>query len=80
VWPKQGCPDNPEGWLLTAARRELIDQIRRNLQSSNEDEPEQLADGMIADAEDEFPDRRLALLFACSHPAIDAAIRAPLML
>ena len=35
---------------------------------------------MIADADDEFPDRRLALLFACSHPAIDQAIRAPLML
>ena len=80
VWPKQGCPDNPEGWLLTAARRKLIDQIRRNRESSSEDEPEQLADAMIADAEDEFPDRRLALLFACSHPAIDPAIRAPLML
>jgi RNA polymerase sigma-70 factor (ECF subfamily) len=80
VWPKQGCPDNPEGWLLTAARRKLVDQIRRNRESSSEDEPEQLADSIIADAEDEFPDRRLALLFACSHPAIDQAIRAPLML
>jgi RNA polymerase sigma-70 factor, ECF subfamily len=79
VWPKQGCPDNPEGWLLTAARRKLIDQIRRSRESSSEDEPEQLADAMIADAEG-FPDRRLALLFACSHPAIDPAIRAPLML
>lgn len=79
VWPKQGCPDNPEGWLLTAARRKLIDQIRLNRESSSE-EPEQLADSMIADAEDDFPDRRLALLFACSHPAIDEAIRAPLML
>ncbi len=80
VWPKQGCPDNAEGWLLTAARRKLIDQIRRNRETSSEDEPEQLADAMIADADDEFPDRRLALLFACSHPAIDPAIRAPLML
>jgi RNA polymerase sigma-70 factor, ECF subfamily len=80
VWPIQGCPDNPEGWLLTAARRKLIDQLRRNRESSSEDEPEQLADAMIADAEDGFPDRRLALLFACSHPAIDAEIRAPLML
>ncbi len=80
VWPMQGCPENPEGWLLTAARRKLIDQIRRNRELSSEDEPEQLADAMIADAEDGFPDRRLALLFACSHPAIDAEIRAPLML
>ncbi len=80
VWPEKGCPENPEGWLLTAARRKLIDQIRRNRESSSEDEPEQLADAMIAATNDEFPDRRLALLFACAHPAIDSAIRAPLML
>jgi RNA polymerase sigma-70 factor, ECF subfamily len=80
VWPEQGCPDNPEGWLLTAARRKLIDQIRRNRETSSDEEPEQLADAIIATAGDEFPDRRLALLFACAHPAIDPAIRAPLML
>ncbi len=80
AWPEQGCPENPEGWLLTAARRRLIDQIRRTRESASEDEPEQLADAMIAAAEDDFPDRRLALLFACAHPAIDPAVRAPLML
>jgi predicted RNA polymerase sigma factor len=80
VWPEQGCPDNPEGWLLTAARRKLIDQLRRNRETSSDEEPEQLADAMIAAADDEFPDRRLALLFACAHPTIDPAIRAPLML
>jgi predicted RNA polymerase sigma factor len=79
VWPTQGCPDNPEGWLLTAARRKLIDHIRRNRETSNDD-IEQLADALIAVADDEIPDRRLALLFACAHPAIDPAIRAPLML
>ena len=31
-------------------------------------------------ADREIPDRRLALMFACAHPAIDAGIRAPLML
>lgn len=80
VWPRQGSPDNPEAWLLTAARRKLIDQLRRNRDTSSDDEPEQLADAMIASTEHEFPDRRLALLFACAHPAIDASIRAPLML
>lgn len=80
VWPGQGCPDNPEAWLLTAARRKLIDQIRRNRETASDNEPEQLADAMIAAADDEFPDRRLALLFACAHPAIDPGIRAPLML
>jgi RNA polymerase sigma-70 factor, ECF subfamily len=80
VWPQKGCPDNPEAWLLTAARRKLIDHLRRNRESSIDEEPEQLADAMIAAADDDFPDRRLALLFACAHPAIDPAVRAPLML
>lgn len=80
VWPEQGCPSNPEAWLLTAARRKLIDQIRRNREIASDEEIEQLADAMIAAADDKFPDRRLALLFACGHPAIDPTIRAPLML
>jgi RNA polymerase sigma-70 factor (ECF subfamily) len=29
---------------------------------------------------DEIPDRRLALMFACAHPAIEAGMRAPLIL
>src|SRR6185436_5564127 len=28
-WPAHGCPKNPEGWLLTVARRKLIDSVRR---------------------------------------------------
>src|ERR1700733_14747832 len=28
-WPRNGCPSNPEGWLLTAARRKMIDFARR---------------------------------------------------
>ncbi len=40
-----------------------------------------MAQGLEAAAgEAEIPDRRLALMFACAHPAIDPAIRAPLML
>ena len=50
VWPEQGCPDNPEGWLLTAARRKLIDQVRRNRETSSDAEPEQVADAMIVAA------------------------------
>ena len=40
-----------------------------------------LAEGLDAAAADaEIPDRRLALMFACAHPAIEAGVRAPLML
>ena len=80
TWPQAGCPANPEGWLLTAARRKLIDQMRRGRETPSSDELDQVAGGLTADSDDELPDRRLALLFACTHPAIDAAIRAPLML
>src|SRR5215469_3889523 len=27
-WPANGCPQNPEGWLLTVARRKGIDAMR----------------------------------------------------
>jgi RNA polymerase sigma-70 factor (ECF subfamily) len=40
-----------------------------------------MTEGLDAAAADaEIPDQRLALLFACAHPAIDVRIRAPLML
>jgi RNA polymerase sigma factor (sigma-70 family) len=81
-WPRNGCPDNPEAWLLTAARRKLIDAGRRR-QTSDAAVPQlQLLYEELeaASAEDEIPDRRLALMFACAHPAIDAEVRAPLIL
>src|SRR5271170_879417 len=30
-WPINGCPSNPEAWLLTVARRKSIDSIRTHL-------------------------------------------------
>ncbi len=29
-WPRNGCPSNPEAWLLTVARRKTIDVARRH--------------------------------------------------
>ena len=85
-WPLNGCPSNPEGWLLTVARRKMIDFARRR--RSGEIASEQLQcllegfDAAAADAagEEQIPDHRLALMFACAHPAIEARIRAPLIL
>src|SRR6202142_2069319 len=66
-WPRNGCPSNPEAWLLTVARRKLIDVGRRR--STGEaacGELQLLAEGLKAAAADaEIPDRRLALMFAC---------------
>jgi RNA polymerase sigma-70 factor (ECF subfamily) len=81
-WPLNGCPSNPEAWLLTVARRKIIDVARRRRHSEAATEQLQLlAEGLDAAATDaEIPDRRLALMFACAHPAIEAGVRAPLML
>ena len=81
-WPLKGSPTNPEAWLLTVARRKTIDVVRRHQTAEiSVGQLQVIADGMDAAAkESEIPDRRLALMFVCAHPAIDAAIRTPLML
>lgn len=85
-WPRTGCPASPEAWLLTVARRKMIDIARRRRSAEVAGAQLQvLAEGLDAAAADvandlEVPDQRLALMFACAHPAIDAAIRAPLIL
>ena len=85
-WPAQGVPVNPEAWLLTAARRRLIDAARaRRTHDGAADtlrllaEWDQAANGAAAQRA-EIPDQRLALMFACAHPAIAEPLRAPLML
>jgi len=81
-WPVKGCPANPEGWLLTVARRKVIDMYRGRRRAEIASEQLQvLAAGLDAVAPDaDIPDQRLALMFACAHPAIEATIRAPLIL
>ena len=81
-WPRSGIPRSPEAWLLTVARRKLIDAARRH-RAGEEAAPTLalLADELDeASAEGGIPDERLRLMFACAHPAIDAGVRAPLIL
>ena len=82
-WPASGIPRAPEAWLLTVARRKWIDASRRRRSA------EQAGDHLRLMAEEieaaaaggpPPPDERLALMFACAHPALDPAIRAPLIL
>ena len=84
TWPATGVPDNPEAWLLTAARNRRRDAFRaaarHELIPLDERVPPSAA-RVIDDIDpDAIPDRRLALLFVCAHPAIDPAVRMPLML
>jgi RNA polymerase sigma-70 factor (ECF subfamily) len=81
-WPAQGVPQAPEAWLLAAARRRMIDMARRRRTR------EAAADRLLLSVEEaaeemdpaDVPDWRLHLMFACAHPAIDAAMRGPLIL
>jgi predicted RNA polymerase sigma factor len=81
-WQLKGCPANPEAWLLTVARRKVIDVARRRRRGEAATAQLQVfAQGLdAAAAEAEIPDHRLALMLACAHPALEAGIHAPLML
>lgn len=84
-WPQTGIPAKPEAWLLTVARRAMIDVARQRQTQATalpdllllSDELMEEVDGVESAA---IPDQRLALMFACAHPAIDASMRAPLIL
>ncbi|RUU40729.1 RNA polymerase subunit sigma-70 [Mesorhizobium sp. M6A.T.Ce.TU.002.03.1.1] len=81
-WPQTGVPQKPEAWLLAVARRRRVDAIRRRLTSeAGRDHLRLIAEEMEARIIDEdLPDERLRLMFACAHPAIEAGVRAPLIL
>ncbi len=89
VWPTQGVPDAPEAWLLAAARRRLLERHRHGRVRRRHEEALLAEDpdgerAIVLPAEDDIgaglPDRRLALLYVCAHPAIDSSVHAALML
>jgi len=80
-WPERGIPDNPEAWLMAAAKRKAIDAHRTKKRGEGfQPHLELLAEELATADVTEIPDERLKLLFACAHPAIDEGVRAPLML
>jgi RNA polymerase sigma-70 factor (ECF subfamily) len=81
-WAEDGAPRNPEAWLLTAARRSLIDAIRhQRVVLESESTIKFLTENSTeTDLPTQFPDERLKLLFVCAHPVIDPAMHTPLML
>jgi RNA polymerase sigma-70 factor (ECF subfamily) len=82
-WPVNGVPNAPEAWLLTVARRRLIDAGRRLRTGVDAVAHLRLMAEEIeaaAESNTSMPDERLSLMFACAHPAIAPGIRAPLIL
>jgi RNA polymerase sigma-70 factor (ECF subfamily) len=79
-WPERGVPDNPDAWLLTAARnsqRNLVRHAKVRDKAALEMERHFVE---LSQLQRDFPDERLKMLFVCAHPAIDEAIRTPMML
>ena len=85
-WPVKGIPENPAGWIMTVAHRKLIDAARRErtrrerhdslvytAELAGSDEP-------IGEAEMDFPDDRLRLIFTCCHPALNIEAQVALTL
>jgi RNA polymerase sigma-70 factor (ECF subfamily) len=77
-------PRNPAAWIVTTARNRAIDRIRRDRTLARKTELlARLTELDVPEPDDEeasLPDERLALMFACCHPALAADVRVPLTL
>ena len=74
-WPRDGMPDNPTAWLVSAGRFKAIDTIRRRARfdSTLATLAEQLEQSTMntADTDEQtIEDDRLRLIFTCCHPAL----------
>ena len=85
-WPRDGIPDNPRAWLITAGRFKAIDRLRRRarhdvpLDEHLEETLEALADASQPGDAGGIEDDRLRLIFTCCHPALAAEAQAALTL
>ncbi len=87
VWPAQGVPANPAGWLYRVARHEAIDALRAagRHDSWPEDDDAAVAALPCASApagrlHGELDDDELALLFCACHPKLPVATQVALAL
>ena len=81
-WPLSGVPLNPQGWLVTVARRRAIDRYR-SLAASSRREKSLYERALTFDAEPDdapVPDDRLRLIFTCCHPALAPEVQVALTL
>ena len=88
-WPRQGVPDNPVAWLVSAGRFKAIDRIRRDRRFVSSEEATEQIETVADDApgwEQRWDDReaieddRLRLVFTCCHPSLAEEARIALTL
>ena len=92
-WPRDGVPDNPAAWLMTAAKRKALDHLRRaKMQGEKHEEigadleaqealvvPD-FVDALDAARQDEIGDDLLRLIFTACHPVLSTDARVALTL
>ncbi|UZN03612.1 RNA polymerase sigma factor [Cellulomonas sp. S1-8] len=86
TWPRDGVPTNPGAWLLTAARRRVLDRLRAQSVHRRK-EPLMVVDdemrALAAATQDpgaHVADEQLRLVLACCHPALAPADRVAMTL
>ncbi|QAY71567.1 RNA polymerase sigma factor [Xylanimonas protaetiae] len=87
TWPEAGVPDNPPAWLLTAARRRVLDVLRREATLARRMPLLEVDAGLAADAQrvmadagEDVTDELLRLVLLCAHPALSREAAAALTL
>ena len=88
-WPKSGVPQNPGAWLMAAAKRRAIDDMRHGKMRERkhaeigrdlEDERDTSVEDIEAAMDDDIGDELLGLIFTACHPVLSAEARAALTL
>jgi RNA polymerase sigma factor (sigma-70 family) len=87
-WPASGIPDNPGAWLMTAAKRRGIDDLRRRVTLERKRELigrdleilQQLDQPDLATQVEEVQDDVLRLMFMTCHPVLTREARVALTL
>ena len=70
-WPRDGTPPSPAGWIITTARNQAVDRLRReSRRDTREAQAALLAMSDEAAEEGAVRDDRLRLIFTCCHPAL----------
>lgn len=77
-WGESGVPDDPAAWIYVTARHRALDELRRRRRLADADALEALPAPEAA--LEPWPDDRLALVFACCHPALAPDARIALTL
>lgn len=95
AWERDGVPDRPGAWLVTAARRRAVDVLRRRTtergklaevaelaEAESSDVAESAEAAALEAARGPRPaeDERLRLIFTCCHPALPLEARVALTL